>query len=115
MTAVQCAASVQTAVRQRHLSVLTADFCQDCARNPERTVAKVVSRLHAQEQRQLALHRICSSCAQLPATQMPPCVSFECPNLYSRIKTDAQESEERTLLTRTASQMSKSSEDAWSW
>lgn len=76
------------------------DVCEDCAQRPERAVLHVTTQLHDAEARRNAVHALCTACARSPV-ESPPCVSFDCPLLYTRLKSDARADAQSERLHRT--------------
>ncbi|GAA5859597.1 hypothetical protein JCM8547_006156 [Rhodosporidiobolus lusitaniae] len=64
------------------------DFCTTCRSSPSTAIYTVQARKQALRSRQKALHDICRSCSDNPAHLPIACQSYDCPNLYARMRND---------------------------
>ncbi|BGP12586.1 DNA polymerase zeta [Rhodosporidiobolus nylandii] len=61
-------------------------LCPGCRHNPSQAVYTLEARKQALLQRRRALHQICASCSATPLHEPIACDSYDCPNLYARVR-----------------------------
>ena len=91
-----------------------ARLCADCTRNPEGAAYAAAARLHAAEERRLALHRACAACAALPPAESPPCVAFDCPRTFAKTHAHDDAVAAADVLTAAAA-LPRAPTDPWTW
>lgn len=91
-----------------------AQLCADCTRNPEGAAYTAAARLHAAEQRRLALHRTCAACAALPPAESPPCVAFDCPRTFAKAYAHDDAAAAADALAAAAA-LPRAPSDPWTW
>ncbi|KAK1233576.1 DNA polymerase zeta [Marasmius sp. AFHP31] len=72
-------------------------LCHECRESTETSQTSLLTRLREGEQRLVNSHSICTSCAGLSQAEMVPCISLDCPWLFTR--KGAEESSELLKAT----------------
>ncbi|KAF8078614.1 hypothetical protein FPV67DRAFT_1465830 [Lyophyllum atratum] len=65
-------------------SLASQGLCDECYFSPQETIAKLSSRIQANERRLLNAHRICTTCTGSVPGEPIKCESLDCPWLFSR-------------------------------
>ena len=72
-------------------------LCPDCNANPTAAVHSVLATCNVAQHTRDAVHRVCVNCAQMPD---PPCVSIDCPILFSKVKAQRELDEAGAVVER---------------
>lgn len=63
-------------------------LCNACRRDPQNTSFNLLHVLRTAEQRTKDIHKVCATCADMPATEEILCDSQACPVYFARVKAD---------------------------
>lgn len=85
---VRCKVQMESAgpvFRGRHLPI-----CKRCAKDAATSMVVLQDKLNAEARRLAGVVKICQTCAGMAPAEEVPCVSLDCPVLYTRIKDSAR-------------------------